>query len=270
MEDTHKLRYVQHIAMGALALVMLTGSSLVAEPTATLYLVNPGSGANLAGIYTSPYNGSINGGPTVPIICDDFADETYQSEYWQTFVTPLSTVTSESSVDNTLKWTGAGTLNQAQAYEAAAILAVDILQSPAASLNQELYSYALWALFDPTSTVANPGPGAIDWLNTHGDGGDVPTVNSYVNAAINDVTNPSATINGQTLSQFLNTYHVTIYSFDTSVAPTCPGGGCPPPPQEFLTVTTPEASTPIVMAVDLLAFLGLFAFLRRRSVRLFN
>jgi hypothetical protein len=230
-----------------------------------MYLLDPGSGANLAGIYTSPYDGSINGGASTPVICDDFADETYQSEEWTTYVTSLSSVTSESSVDSTLKWGTNDGLNtaaeQAQAYEAAAILSVDILHSTSGSTQQELYSYALWALFDPSATTA--------WLGSYNSGeyaGDVSTVEGYVTTAVGDVNGGS--VNGQSLTSFLSEYHVTIYSFDSNApAPTCGGGTCPPPPQEFITVTTPEASTPVLLAIDLLGFLALVGFLRKRASR---
>jgi hypothetical protein len=253
--------------VAALAFALLVTSPLAAQPTATLYLVDPGSGANLAGIYTSPYDGSINGGASVPIICDDFADETYQSESWTTFVTPFSSVTSEgTAVDNTLKWAGAGfdsALSQSQAYEAAAILSIDILDSASGSPTQQLYSYALWALFDPTGTSQNPG--AITWLNNNGGSQYVSTIDGYVNTAIGDVTGNS--VNGQSLSSYLGNYNVTIYSYDSAILPSGCGGTCPPPPQEFITVTTPEASTPVLLAVDLLGFMALVGFLRKRIGR---
>jgi hypothetical protein len=253
-----------YVIEAALGFLLLAASPLGAQ-TANLYLVDPGSGAYLANIYTSPYDGSINGGATVPVICDDFADETYVSEDWTANVTSLSAITSETTTNTTVKWADSAFntgLSQAQAYEAASILSVDILQSASGSLTQELYSYALWALFDPTGTLADPG--AIAWLNANGDNQYVNTIDGYVNAAIADVTNPAATINGQTLSQYLSNYHVTIYSYNGG-GTTCPGVSCPPPPQEFITVTTPEASSVILMAVDLVGFLALVGFLRKRA-----
>ena len=254
--------------VAATALMIFPATLLVAQPTANLYLLDPGSGANLAGIYTSPYDGSINSGASIPIICDDFADESYQSEDWTAFVTSLSSISSESSVNSTVKWARSAfdtNLTQAQAYDAAAILSIDILNGPSGSLTQQLYSYALWALFDPTGTTQDPG--AITWLNNQGYGSDVSIVDGYVNTAINDVTNPNATINGRTLSQYLSNYKVTIYSYDSAVNPTCPGGNCPPPPQEFITVTAPEASTPVLLAVDLVGFFALVGISCKRISR---
>ena len=93
-------------------------------------------------------------------------------------------------------------------------------------------------------------------------------VENYLTDAINDVAGGTISNNlsgnGQTLSQYLSNYNVTIYSYNGG-GTTCPGGNCPPPPQEFITVTTPEASSVILMAVDLVGFLALVGFLRKRA-----
>jgi len=274
------LRKSLHLSVAALAIVILSGSALAqtTPPTTTFYLDDPGpTGANLAGVYTSPYLGQVNY-PTsaiVPVICDDFADESFVPEEWTAFVTSLSQVESGSygTPDNYLKFgdttsnpstsglvlgsdsvTGSWSLTQDQAYDAAAILAIDILNS--SGTTQQYYSFAMWALFESSSAIGDLNEYSVN-----------PTiVEQYLNTAIGDVTNPNATIDGETVSAYLSGYNVTIYSYDTGA--TCPGqagGVCAStPPQEFITVTAPEASTPVLLAVDLLGFIALMGFLRKR------
>ena len=91
----HRLHKSINSILPGMAVLLLATSSMVAQ-TASINLLDPGSGANLAGIYTSPYDGSINGGASVHIICDDFADETYISESWTANVTSLSSLSQTS------------------------------------------------------------------------------------------------------------------------------------------------------------------------------
>jgi hypothetical protein len=282
-----------YLVAGALVFVLLGTSPIGAQPPATITLVDPGSGANLAGIYTSPYDGSINGGSTLPIICDDFADETYQSETWQANVTSLGSL-GQSTEDSTLRWGYSSTnpagnvsgsvtlgsstytwsLSQTAAYEVAALLSIEILQStPPGSTAQQDLSYALWGLFDPTGTAGDPG--AFAWLSSPSFGSEYTSNESQaisdLSAAVAEVQ--SGEVNGEGLGSYLSNYKVTIYSYDppapsgTGITPTCGSGTCPPPPQEFITVTTPEPSTPVLMAIDLLGFMALVGFLRKRMAR---
>lgn len=274
----HKWCYV---GGAALAVTFLATSALA---TVTFNLTGVGSGdPSLDNIYTSPYTGTINGGPTIPVICDDFADDSFVPEQWTAYVTSLSSLT--SSVDNNLKWgtsaTGtsnvvAGTaptvgsvnsfswnLSQTEAYDVAALLSIDIVTSGQGSTAQKDLSYALWGLFDPSGSS-----GAFTWLSSYSDYSDQSAAETDLKNAINQVTNA---INGGTLSSLLGNYNITIYSYDPYAnpnGPSCGGGPCPnSPPQEFISVTTPEASTPALLAIDLLGFLALAAFLRRRIPR---
>jgi hypothetical protein len=266
----HTLRKLRYASIVALALAMVAGSALAfqAPTTTTFYLDNPGSYTVLAGVYTSPYGGQVNF-PTssiVPVICDDFADESFTPEEWTAYVTSLSSLT--SGTDTYLKWSKSTydpSLSQTQAYDVAALLSIDILQSSSGSTAQQDLSYALWALFDPLGNGASPSdPGAFGQLNNYGDTSAISQATTDLNAAINDVVNT----NSSALAELSN-YKVTIYSYKSGA--TCPdqtGGVCAnTPPQEFITVTTPEASTPILLAVDLLGFIALVGFLRKRVSR---
>jgi hypothetical protein len=259
---------------------ILVRSAAAAPPTTTFYLDDPGpTGANLAGVYTSPYLGQTSY-PTsaiVPVICDDFADESYVPEEWTAYVTTLPQVLNSTygTTDNYLKFgtslasnptpgevtgsdavTPSWILTQAQAYEAAALLAVDILNT--SGTVQQDYSFAMWGLFESSQ--------AFGQLAAYSDTTDEANAENYLNAAITDVLTNN--VNGQSLGSYLSGYNVTIYSYDTGAS--CPGvlnNVCAStPPQEFINVTTPEASTPVLFAVDILGFVALLAFLRKRIV----
>jgi hypothetical protein len=87
---------------GGLVVVVLAASPLVAQ--VNFNLTGAGSGGpNLDGVYTSPYTGTINGGPSVPVICDDFSDESYLPEQWTAYQTSLSTIVGGSG-PSYLQW----------------------------------------------------------------------------------------------------------------------------------------------------------------------
>jgi hypothetical protein len=267
----HKSWYV------IVALALLATTALLAQEPVTFNLNSLGSGSTLASAYTSPYTGSINGGPTIDVICDDFADNTFDPEEWTAYETQLSSLTS-GTPDSTLKWLGNGStitvdgqnLNQFQAYSVAAVLAVELLASSPGSQLQEDLSYAMWGLFDPTGTSSDPG--AFTWLGDNGDTTDLSNAVAELNNAVSYVLNPA---NASQVQADDNA--VTIYTYDASAnpdGPSCSGGPCPTsPPQEMIsvgtvgTVTAPEASTLVLLAVDLLGFMALVRFLRKRTAR---
>ena len=252
-----------------IAVLLLGAGTLVAQPTVNFNLDGVGSGTVLAGVYTSPYTASINSGPNTNVICDDFSDETYNPESWTAFVTPMASLT--STLDSTLQWSGASgaitigsntgswNLTQLQAYDVAAVLATEILSAPTGSQDQQDLSYALWGLFYPVGTPTDVG--AFNWLTGRGYTADASNALTDLKNAISYALNAS---NAAQVQAYVNS--ATIYSYDASAGlPVGCGGNCPPPPQEFITVKTPEASTAVIMAVDLLGFLALFGFLRKRS-----
>jgi hypothetical protein len=271
-----------YLVVAAFTVVLLAASPVAAQ-TATLYLNSPGSGENLAGVYTSPYYGTINGGSTVPVICDDFADESFVPEEWTANVTNLSSLSS-STVDANLKWgtsatgtsndvngsdpvSGTWNLTQAAAYDVAALLAIDILENsgPANAQTQEDLSFAMWGLFD-SSAAFGALAGLPDQANAEND----------LSAAFSQYN--TLTSNGD-LSSYISSFGtVTIYSYvspsNGGMTPLCgsPLVGCAAngyqlPPQEFITVTAPEASTPVLLAIDLLGLMALVGFFRKRMTR---
>jgi hypothetical protein len=251
------------LALPVASLALFAASPLSAAPPPTVtFNLTAVNGSNLGGVYTSPYFGNINGGATIPVICDDFIDDSYVPETWIAYVTQLSEIASESSNDNFLKWNGgwngtgsasnspllaAQSLTQIQAYETAAILAVDILGS--SGTTQQEYSFAMWELFDSTdASAALPSVYQSD-------------VATMINTAATAVTtgNLASALNGAT---------VTFYSFVPNVpgSPTCNGGPCPTaPPQEFVAVSMAEPWSPAVLGIDLLGVAALMLFVRRRT-----
>src|ERR1700690_335571 len=100
----HSIQKSVYLAVPALALVLASGP--LGAQTVNFNLTSAGSGASLAGVYTSPYQGDINAGATIPGICDDFADNSYIEEDWNATSTSLSTITSAGPISY-LKCNGA-------------------------------------------------------------------------------------------------------------------------------------------------------------------
>jgi hypothetical protein len=274
MRSTQKWWFVVVTAVG---FVLLTNGRASAQ-TANLYLNGVGSGTVLAGVYTSPYSAvitpgstSIGTGPTVPAICDDFSDNSYIGEDWNTNVTTLSALTSGPDPNTTVKWGQSGTvavsdtslsetLTQVEAYDVAAILSIDILGStPAGDQQQQDLSYALWALFDTSESLAQLNGVPTDQTNAI----------NYLNQAINEVCGAcgSSSSTSSTASSILSNYNVTIYTYIPGSGTTC-AGSCAPPPQEMITVTS--MSEPPALGVFAVYFLlggaCLLFFGRRRIV----
>jgi hypothetical protein len=116
--------------------------------TVNLQINNPPSNNILDGIYVGAYGATnTSTGAQTQIICDDFKDDS-------NFNAATYTTHSFGSFVGTV-W-GPGALTQ---YEEAAWLTLGMLQQSGAQ--QGYYSYAIWAVFDPTDVAK--------WLTTYGD-----------------------------------------------------------------------------------------------------
>ena len=233
----------------AIALACFATSAL-ADVNFQLTQPQPGS-PSMAGVYISPYQANINGVSTL-VVCDDFADNTYINESW------TATPTDFSDLSNTREATFYSlTPDQiTQDYTEIAWLTEQLLSvygtTPSDTVTLGEISFAIWNVFDNA---------AIPYLaaNDAGAGYDVGA-QSWLGQAESMYNN-----NSITLSQFSN---FTVYS-PTSATPTCPGApNCPSaPPQEFLTVSTPEPYAPALLGVYLSSLVGLIFLYRRRIVR---
>jgi hypothetical protein len=203
--------------------------------TATLQYVNPNPGYVMGGVYVNPYNGTIDNQSAV-IICDDFNDEVSSSTpAWTANVYNFSEASTKgntrmSELNPTLD--GAAL---AEAYTKIAYLATQLMSTaPSNGYQRGVISFALWSILAPTT-----GPSPLNSLGSQARQ-DVDSLLASLGTAINDSNRDSLRAS------------LTVYSPQRQL-----NGG----PQEFVTV--PEASTPVLMAVDLFG-LGLLAFFFRR------
>jgi hypothetical protein len=105
-------------------------AALANSTTVSMKFIGPG-GNNAGGYYTYPYNFSINGGPSTPLICDTFDNEVWAGETWTATVTGLLS--------------GKGAFgSQLLDYKAAAIIYQDVLNG---TVNPNTGNFAIWGLF---------------------------------------------------------------------------------------------------------------------------
>lgn len=120
-------------------LALLNPMKALADPiTVSLELENVGPGNNSGGVYTYPYNFSVNGSTELTsLMCYVYYDEIYEGETWTATVLPITTVPEE---------------------ELAYLFSVaDDPNSSATTVSAA--QWAAWELFDPSLTTAPDGPG---------------------------------------------------------------------------------------------------------------
>ena len=196
----------------------------------TLELTGVGDGAVADGVYVSPYQGTIsqNGSQIYSgyMICDDFTDEAYLDSPWQASASNAGSLNGTQLFGEGYNPFSSTTYTAQQAYDAVAWLANQLV-SPSNVTNstaQTNISFAIWDIMDDKTT--DPDNGAA----------------SLITQAFTEVVT-----DGYVGS------NVTVYTPQ-------PHGVS----QEFLVVTTPEASTPVLLAADILGFIALVGFLRKR------
>jgi hypothetical protein len=192
-------------------------------------LTGAGQGNVMAGIYTSPYTGTIDGTPTT-IICDDFQDDSFFNESWQANVSTVANL-------GATKWGS----NQQQ-YDAAAALSIQLLGTSDAT-QKGYISYAIWDVFDNTDVLAYLG--ASNPIYT--------TAFALAQSALSQTYAAGAYAN------------VFVYTAIKGTATGCPTTPCQQnSPQEFLVVRTPEAPAAAWLAIYLASLAGLIALFRQR------
>lgn len=252
-------------------LVLLACFATGAFALDSLTLKNAGANAVMGGVYTSPYGISINGSSTsVLMICDDYTTDININDTWSANATSLTQI-NQSSVAG-LKFATApynsspgiqgGPTKVSQDYATAVVLAAQLMSLPnigTSSENAEVageLSYAIWGVFDaPLLTSVNTGYGTLTAT-------ELAAANSYLVAAQSLVA--GATTGGTVdLTKISIGGHsingATIYTstpLDKS--------------QEFILVSMPEPAYPAVLALDLLAVVGLIVVFRRRLNGIFS
>ena len=213
----HAIRITCGLLLLLAALVCLP-SAAFANGTITAQLNYPPSNNILDGIYVGPYSATnLSGGGSLQMICDDFKDESNYSA-------ATYTVNTISSLGNAI-W--ASLPNATQLYEQAAWLALGMLQ--VTGTQQGYYSYALWAVFDPTDV--------LNWLKAYGDTG-------ACNAIFGSGNNcNSTTVTGGLLQQAQLNYASGNYSNVLILTPNCSGALCQE--QEFF-LFAPEGGSALL------------------------
>ena len=139
---------------------------------ANLYLA--GAGNNVAdGVYVGPYTAQINGGPDVPVICDDYSHESYIGESWNAYVSSMSNMADVR-------------FNPANYDEVAYLatilfgLGTDSSTYPEADAIQ----FAIWSINDPSDVAAAIGSNACFGSAAN------DCVNYWLNQAANQTWTP--------------------------------------------------------------------------------
>lgn len=211
------------------------------------------AGNNVAdGIYVSPYYATVNGATNTPIVCDDFKDNSFLNTSWSGSITSFSSL---SSSNIPTAWGAALGVSGATftLYEEAAWLTLTLLQQHSGSAGQVDYSYAVWAVFDPS--------GVVSWLKAYG---DTATCNAIFGNGNNCL---STNVTGGLLGGVPSSYSTGEFANVLIITPTvsgktCTAGGCPE--QEFIELV-PEGGA--ALAYLLLASLCCFGAMFLRSRR---
>jgi hypothetical protein len=143
-----RLRFVAPLVLVLATLCCCSGSALA---NSTVNMKFTGVGGNSAGgVYTYPYNFSINGNGSLALICDTFDNEVAVGETWKANVSSLLS--------------GEGLFgSQLLDYKAAGLIFKSILNG---TLNVNAGNYAIWGLFSTNAQNSayfqSSGAGTID------------------------------------------------------------------------------------------------------------
>ncbi len=212
----------------ALVLLFCWGPAAFAG-TVSAQLNDPPSSNVLDGIYVGPYNGTnLQTGGSMQMICDDFKDA---SDYKAATYTTNSFSTLGSTLWGSSLLRQGDTMTQITAlYEQAGWLAIGMIHATGAQ--QGYYSYALWAVFDPTDVLS--------WLyNAH----DWAACNAVFG---NRSCTSSQAAPGSLLYSAEQNYMDGNYSNLMILTPNGCGINCPE--QEFF-VFVPEGGAPLLYLV---------------------
>ncbi len=229
---------MRHIRLYVFTLAVLVAVSLSSAAFAdNMTFISP-AGNTAGGEPTYPYNFSINGGPTVSLLCDAFNNNIYLGETWIANETSIPTGTGLFGSTSSANYAAAGLIFDA-------VLNINGGPLNGTVLNTSDASWAIWSIFSLNALGdITPGNGGSPF----GVSGNVNALNLY-NAALSAAA-------GAPASDFAG---IVIY---TPVAGSQTGNlGTP---QEFLGYTAvPEPSQVTFLGVIALLGIAGFAFRKR-------
>ncbi len=121
--------------------VLTAGSAFANSNPVSMNFLSVG-GNNGGGVYTYPYNFSVNGGPSTPLICDTFDNEVAPGETWKA---NTSSLMSDAGLFQSKS-------NSQLDYEAAGLIFQGIV---AGKINPTVGNWAIWGLFSQSAS-GNP------------------------------------------------------------------------------------------------------------------
>lgn len=209
--------------------------------TVNLQINNPPSNNVLDGIYVGAYGATNTGtGAQTQIICDDFKDDSnYNSATY--------TVHNFGSFVGTVWGPGAATL-----YQEAAWLALGMLNQSGAQ--QGYYSYAIWAVFDPS--------GVASWLTKYG---DVTSCNTVFGSGSWGQSGCTAGSGGLLASAAGQQYYQGEFSNFLILTPTCSAGPGTCQEQEFFQLVPEGGSTLVYLLLAGILCFGTMVYSRRQT-----
>jgi hypothetical protein len=213
-----------------ISLLAIAVTFLLLTPAAfadSMTLTGVGNNGSLYGVYVGPYVATVDGATNTPVICDDYAHESYLNTPWNVNVSSFPSLTN-------VRFTGP---NETQNYDEVAYLANILFGVSGNNAEADALQYAMWDINDPTDV--NAAIGSTSFFTDSSDPDGVAYWLSQANNAY--LTNA---IPAGDLSDLL------IYT------PTTGGSGSP---QEFI-VKTPEPSTILLLGLGL----GALCFMKRR------
>jgi len=249
-----------------LTAAVLVCASVSLAQTTSVYLSGVGDGATVwngsSGVYVDPYTATVGNTQGVSVICDDWANNTYQNESWTANVTAVSSLSLSTAVSSTVPMWGASattspyTFTQGQLYDALAYLGSQLLANANNPTAQAEYSFAIWELTSDANTTGSVSKtdtsSPTTFFNGSNYSGDASTVAGLIASALAVATSS-------------NPYNAQGWEILTPVNGTS-NPSSEGTPQEFL-VYTPESSTVAMLGADLLGILALAFFFRRRVVQ---
>jgi len=203
-------RYTLGMCAMLLAFMLGPPGELRAD-SSTVSMTLTGVSLSLGDYYTAPYQISVGGGQSYPLVCDDAYDEINFGETWN------ATTETFSNLSGALFYSEYGQIG----YEEAGWLVSQIFNSldepaGAGNLAAEEFQYALWDLFDPSFSNAGVPAGDEEQITT-------------------DLQNAENPFYYDTTAALNYDANLVIY---TPSPPTGPGKG---EAQEFFGVGTPQA-----------------------------